>query len=84
MKLSEKAINALIENQNMVKQKVAIALGCSEGSINRYIRNNDDCLTKAAAIEVIKKETGLTRREILEKDSDVGSQIEKPSEKLHA
>lgn len=84
MKLSEKAINALAQNQNMVKQKVAIALGCSEASVNRYIRDNNDELTKAAAIEVIRKETGLTRREILEKDSDVGSLTDNRSEKLHA
>jgi hypothetical protein len=47
---------------------LALALGCSEGSINRYIRENDDNLTKAAALEVIRKETGLTDDEILEKE----------------
>jgi hypothetical protein len=69
MKLTSIAIEAIIKHSSSIKSKLAIALKCSEGSINRYIRENDDNLTKAAALEVICKETGLKREEILEKSS---------------
>jgi hypothetical protein len=69
MKLTNIAMQAIVQSPG-IKLKLALALGCSEGSINRYIRENDDNLTKAAALEVIRKETGLTDEEILEKVSD--------------
>jgi len=69
MKLTNIAIQAIIDHSPGIKLKLALALNCSEGSINRYIRENDDNLTKAAALEVIRKETGLTDEEILEKAS---------------
>ncbi|HEY4062253.1 MAG TPA: hypothetical protein VGM30_10150 [Puia sp.] len=68
MKLTNIAIQAIARSSG-IKLKLALALNCSEGSINRYIRENDDNLTKAAALEVIRKETGLTDEEILEKTS---------------
>lgn len=68
MKLTKLALQAIIQHSPGIKLKLALALGCSEGSINRYIRENDDNLTKAAALEVIRKETGLTDDEILEKE----------------
>ena len=69
MKLTHVAIQAILEHSPGIKSKLALALGCSEGTINRYIRENDDNLTKAAAMQVIRKETGLTDDEILEKES---------------
>jgi hypothetical protein len=68
MKLTNKAIQAILDHSPGIKSKLALALGCSEGSINRYIRENDDNLTKAAALEVIRKETGLKDEEILQKE----------------
>jgi hypothetical protein len=58
MRLSEKALKA-IRDQPAIKLKLALVLNCSEGTINRYIRENSDNLTKAAAFEVIQKATGL-------------------------
>lgn len=49
-----------------IRMKIGLALGKSESAVRRYIINNDDDLTKAAALEVIKNETGLTESEILE------------------
>lgn len=49
-----------------IRMKIGLALGKSESAVRRYIINNDDDLTKAAALEVIKAETGLTESEILE------------------
>ena len=37
--------------------KIADALGVSENTVRRYIKNNSDDLTKAKALEVIKKIT---------------------------
>lgn len=34
-----------------IKSKLALALRCSEASINRYIRENDDNLTLAVIVE---------------------------------
>lgn len=66
MKLSKKALQAILANKSGLKLKIAIALNCSEGSINRYLRENSDDLTKAAALKVIREETGLGDDQILE------------------
>jgi hypothetical protein len=64
-RLSPLAIEAIRQHSPGIKSKLALALHCSEGSINRYLRENDDNLTKAAALQVISKETGLKPEEIL-------------------
>ncbi len=46
--------------------KLAMALGVGEASIRRYIADNSDHLTKAAALAVIREETGLSDDLILE------------------
>ena len=66
IRLTAVALQAIRDRSPGIKSKLALALGCSEGSINRYLRTNDDALTKAAALEVIRNETGLTNAEILE------------------
>lgn len=65
MKLTEKALKAI--DSMGIRMKVAIALRKSDDTIKRYIRTNDDSLTKAASLQVIKEETGLTEDEIIEK-----------------
>lgn len=65
MKLTQKAINKIKDPQ--IRMKIALALKVSDQTITRYINNNDEELTKAAALEVIRTETGLTDKEILEK-----------------
>jgi hypothetical protein len=65
MKLTQKAIKAI--RKKALFPHLAIALNVSVGSIYRYVATNDDNLTKVAAVEVIKKETGMTEDEILEK-----------------
>lgn len=51
-------------------QRLADILNVSKQSIRRYLNDeNDDNLTKVAAIEVIKELTGLTQEEILEAES---------------
>lgn len=60
-----------------IRCKLAIALGKSEMQIRRYIKHNDVMLTTAAALLVIKKETGLKQSEILTAvQSDSGDEVE--------
>lgn len=66
MKLSKAAILALKGTGPEVKDALALVLGVSSKTLYRYINNNDDSLTKAAALEFIRKETGLPDSEILE------------------
>jgi len=61
--LSQKALKAI--NNTTIRLLLAQALGVSEMTIIRYINNNDDCLTKAAALEVIRAQTKLKDKEIL-------------------
>jgi adenosine/AMP kinase len=69
MRLTNIALEAIRQHSPGIKLKLALALNCSEGSINRYIRDNDDNLTKVAALEVIRKESGLSEEQIFEKES---------------
>jgi hypothetical protein len=68
MKLTKLALDAIHQHSPGIKSKLALVLNCSESTINRYIRGNDDNLTKAAALEVIRKVSGLSDAEILEKE----------------
>lgn len=66
MKLTTLALE-LIDDQD-IRMKLGLALGKSVDAIRRYIKNNDDNLTKAAALEVIKTETKLSEDQILVKE----------------
>ena len=68
MKLSKAAILALRGTGPEVKDALAAVLGISTKTLYRYISDNDDNLTKAAALEFIRKETGLGDSEILENE----------------
>lgn len=65
MRISLKAIDR-IKPDTRIKTMLALALNRSVYTITKWIDENDDNLTKAAALEVIRKETGLTDSEILE------------------
>lgn len=64
MILTEKALIAIDTME--IRMKIAIALKKSDDTIKRYIKSNDDSLTKSASLNVIKRETGLTEDEILQ------------------
>lgn len=61
-----------------IVKKLAEAISTSEPTIYRYINNNDDNLTKAAALEIIREETGLTDAEIL---VDSETEVDQPAAK---
>lgn len=71
MRLSRIAILAVKGASPDIIKKLAPAIGASESSVYRFINDNDDNLTKAAALKVIREETGLKDEEILEDESVV-------------
>lgn len=66
MKLSQKAIES-IKNNKRVRARLQLDLDKSEFTINRYISDNEEngMLTTAAALKVIREETGLNDLDIL-------------------
>lgn len=69
MKLTKIAILALRGFDRGIKGQIAQAAGgVTISTVNRWIVENDDNLTKAAVIKIIGKETGLSDSEILEEE----------------
>lgn len=66
MKLSKIALLAVRGACPAIIDKLSEAGIGSKPTIYRYINDNDDNLTKAAALKVIREETGLTDEQILE------------------
>lgn len=64
MKLTQKALKAI--NNPTTRRRLMDVLDCTEFTIARYIQKNSDNLTKAAALQVIREETGFADSEILE------------------
>ncbi len=65
MKLQNKAIQELKDNMRL-RNRLAFDLNKSPATINRWIIDNDDNLTKAAVLEIIRQETGMVDSQILE------------------
>lgn len=65
MKLTKKALEEIRTNKRL-RALLALTLDKSDFTIQRYITTNDDTLTKAAALQVIREETGLSDDQILE------------------
>lgn len=68
MQLTKQALDIINSRQsfNRTLNLLAAALDVSEATVRRYVSDNDDNLTKAAALKVIREQTGLTDAEILE------------------
>ena len=71
MILTGKALESI--KKASTRNKLAIALDCTDFTILRYIKSNDDNLTKAAALKVIMQETGLSESEILIEEPEVST-----------
>jgi hypothetical protein len=65
MRINETVIER-IRDSAAIRLKLALALGKSENQVRRYINENSDDLTKAAALVVIREFTGLSDDQILE------------------
>lgn len=55
-----------IANSNQLKARLQGELNKSPFTIHKWIKDNDDNLTKASALKIIGEELGLTNDEILE------------------
>lgn len=64
MILTKTALKAI--NNQRTRLSLALALDVTEQTIIRYITDNHDNLTKAAALKVIEAETGLKGDELLQ------------------
>ena len=64
MRLTKKALKAI--NVPRTRIRLALELGRIERTIVKYIDENSDNLTKAAALKVIREETGFKDVDILE------------------
>lgn len=69
MKLTQQVQQWLTEtSQRQVRLQIALKLGVSESWLNRVLAGNkeDNLFTKASALVIIRKETGLADEQILE------------------
>ncbi|MEI8142867.1 MAG: hypothetical protein WCG90_08380 [Chitinophagia bacterium] len=64
MNLTKTALKAI--NNQRTRLSLALALDVTEQTIIRYITDNHDNLTKAAAMKVIKQETGFSDEKLLQ------------------
>lgn len=71
MQLSHIALIAVKGLMPGINPKLMTALGASEASIYRYVAENNDNLTKAAVLKVIREETGLSNDQILAESKEV-------------
>ena len=69
MKLSNLTILALRGTDPDTKGVLADAMGVTLNTLYRYLNENHENLTRAAALEVIRKITGLSDNEILERET---------------
>ena len=67
MELTPKALEA-IKNKR-IRLQLALALDVTDQTISNYIESNSDNLTKAAALSIIYRETGLTASEVVQEKS---------------
>jgi len=70
MKLTKIALLALSGCEVEIKLRIADAIGVTEATFYRYLRENNGNLTKVAAIRIIREATGLTEEQILEESKD--------------
>lgn len=67
MKLTRIAILA-VKGVRGSGKRLAEAIGVTETTMVRYLKENDDNLTKAAALDIIRELTGLQDDQILERE----------------
>jgi hypothetical protein len=72
MKLTTKALD-LIKSKPVDRLDIAKALKVSDQTLMRYIKDNDEKLTQAAALVEIRRITGLKDEEILEAEAAVAA-----------
>ena len=64
LELSAKTISLIRKNRS-VKLKLIIANECSEGTLQRWLDNNDQQLTQATNLNIIKHYIDIQEHEVL-------------------
>jgi len=60
-----------IKGNTKLRSRIKVTLDISEPTFYRLITENDDDLTKAAVLKVIREELGITDSEILEEEKAI-------------
>lgn len=68
MRLTKVAIMAIYGGEE-AKNRLMEEMDISPATLYRWLNKNDDNLTKAAALKIIREETGLTDEQILEEQT---------------
>lgn len=71
MKLSKIVLLAM-KGSKELRDQLATELDVSITTVNRWVADNDDNLTKAAALQIIREKTGLEDSQILEETTSEG------------
>lgn len=71
MKLSKIAILALKGLGRSARRSLADQMGLTEDTLYRWVRNNDDNLTKVAYLSAIQRELGVDQDLLLEPEHPV-------------
>lgn len=74
MRLTQKTLD-IIRADTRIKNLLALELGRSVYTVQRWIEGNSDDLTKAAALKIIREEIGLSDKDILEEDTDKNGSV---------
>ena len=72
MEIRQSVINT-IKHEPLLFGEVANELGLTPSSMNRILYANDKRLTQAGVMAIIKRHTGLSDKEILEKPAAVNT-----------
>lgn len=69
MQLKAEVLKGL-RNNKKAKNRLALELDKSSFTIEKWIKENDQSLTLAASLKIIREETGLTDDQILETEEE--------------
>lgn len=69
MRLSKIAILAIRGTDKEFKDRLAEKCNVTRRTLDRWVSDNDDSLTKAEPLQLIREETGLADDQILEEDT---------------
>lgn len=67
MRIKKEVLKQISDNAG-IRGRICAATGKSYPTIQRWVEDNDEGLTLASALEVIREELGLTNDEILERE----------------
>lgn len=64
-----------IRGNTVLRRRLKDILDITEPTFIKYLNEGNDALTKAAALQAIREETGLSDQEILEEEKQVHERL---------